>query len=75
MAGYVYRGTRAGLDLFDVPPRQPGRGGRRRGVGVKPCGTYPAYKRHKKYGEDACQPCKIAHRKYQAEMKAKQRKS
>lgn len=27
---------------------------------TEPCGTVAAYKRHKRHGEDACQPCKDA---------------
>ncbi|MEH0574379.1 hypothetical protein QBA54_07745 [Streptomyces sp. B21-108] len=31
---------------------------------VQPCGTYPAYMRHKKLREDACEPCLEAKRQY-----------
>lgn len=28
---------------------------------LKPCGSETAYKRHKRHGEDPCDPCKRAH--------------
>lgn len=29
------------------------------------CGTSAGYKKHRRNGEDACEPCRIAHRDYQ----------
>ena len=31
---------------------------------VQPCGTYAGYQRHKKNKEEACEPCKVAHKAY-----------
>lgn len=32
----------------------------------EPCGTYGAYQRHMKNGEEACEPCRIARNAYMA---------
>lgn len=31
---------------------------------MKPCGTEAAYRRHRRRGEPACQPCRQAHAAY-----------
>ena len=35
-----------------------------------PCGTYPAYRRHKRRNEEPCQPCNEAMRVYNREWRA-----
>jgi hypothetical protein len=37
--------------------------------GVKPCGTYPAYHRHRMRKEVPCDPCKQAYREYRQMLK------
>jgi DNA-directed RNA polymerase specialized sigma24 family protein len=37
--------------------------------GVKPCGTYPAYHRHRMHREVPCDPCKRAYREYRLMLK------
>lgn len=37
--------------------------------GVKPCGTYPAYHRHRMHREVPCEPCKQAYREYRRMLK------
>lgn len=34
------------------------------------CGTPAAYQRHRRKGEEACEPCKAANRAYQAQYRA-----
>lgn len=37
--------------------------------GVKPCGTYPAYHRHRMHKEVPCEPCRQAYREYRQMLK------
>ena len=63
MAGYVYKGTRTGLDLFDAPEppkRQP----------LQPCGTVPAYRRHLYYKQEPCELCRNAKAQYERDRTA-----
>lgn len=39
--------------------------------GVKPCGTYPAYHRHRMHREVPCDACKQAYREYRQMLKAR----
>jgi hypothetical protein len=36
---------------------------------VAPCGTYGAYQRHRKAGEEPCQPCRDANAQYTREFR------
>jgi hypothetical protein len=40
---------------------------------TRPCGTVPAYKRHKRRGEDACDECKAAWAAWQRDYYARKR--
>ena len=42
------------------PPRQP-----------QPCGTYAAYRRHQRYGEQPCDLCRVAKNEYEKERRAR----
>lgn len=37
--------------------------------GLKPCGTYPAYHRHRMHKEVPCEPCRQAYREYRQMLK------
>lgn len=55
---YVYRGKNR-VDETPTPETQhQARDGRKHHLA--PCGTLAAYKRHKRMGEEACDPCKDA---------------
>lgn len=57
--------------------RQPERRRFRRLIGWKPpvaCGTTEGFTRHMSLGEEPCERCRAARRKYKAEHRAKQRK-
>ena len=58
MAGYIYRGTNR-TDEDPTPPNQHQAKDGRNHL-LAPCGTLAAYKRHKRMGEEACDPCKDA---------------
>lgn len=38
---------------------------------TKECGTWQAYKRHKRHKEDACQPCKDAYAEWMRDYYAR----
>lgn len=56
---YVYRGKNREPNEPTPAEQQQCMDGRKREL--KPCGTDAAYQRHKKRGEEACDPCKDAH--------------
>lgn len=58
MSGYQYNGKLKGVNEAKYEPPKP----RYRPQPTHPCGTKAAYNRHKRRGEDACQPCKEAKR-------------
>ena len=63
------------MQSLGLEPSRPKRG-RPAGstsTSVQPCGTYPAYMRHKLAGEDACEPCLEAKRQYYRAWYAKNR--
>lgn len=41
----------------------------------QPCGTYAAYRRHKRAGEQPCEACAAAWNEKQREMYARRKKS
>jgi hypothetical protein len=63
------------MQSLGLEPSRPKRG-RPAGATNKqqsPCGTYPAYMRHKQRREDACEPCLEAKRQYYRAWYAKNR--
>ncbi len=42
---------------------------------VAPCGTEAAYRRHLRWGQPACNACRVAHSRLQAEWREKARES
>jgi len=58
-----YDEVMASLGLEPSSPKR-GRPRGKTGETKTECGTYSAYMRHKKLGEDACEPCLEAKRQY-----------
>lgn len=57
------RGYRAAKALAEG--RTPGRSGR---PVSQPCGTVAAYKRHRRWGEEPCEDCRLTYNAYQTEL-------
>lgn len=58
-------------DLDDAPRLRPAPAPDRQRPHLQPCGTRAAYRRHRRLGENACQPCKDAAAAYKRECDAR----